>query len=143
MRQRVENPTAYAFRVGQHLVVPEAQDSIALGAQELAAFGFRPCGRFVLTAVDLHNHTRLMAGEISDVPSERHLSPEFEARHSARVEQSPDLLLGFGHVPAQRSRPAKGASGGVLFHSCDFTPTLPSPIEGEGFCMLSRAAAPP
>jgi hypothetical protein len=63
--QRADDFGCHAFRIAEHIIVPEAQDAIAFefdGARAIL-FGIFP----VLTAVHLDNQASPVAGEIDDV----------------------------------------------------------------------------
>jgi hypothetical protein len=91
----------------------------------------------VLAAIDLDNQPRVVTHEINNVAPERDLPTEPVRINLARPDQTPDGPLGIGHLPPQGAGPVVGAGRRVLLHDgrCrigKITPTLPSPIKGEG-----------
>jgi hypothetical protein len=88
-------------------------------------------------AVYLDDQPCLMTDKISDIAPQRHLATKSMTFYLARAQHLPDLVLGFGHLAAQCLRLLTGSIAWVFLHSisiiaCDITPTLASPIEGEG-----------
>ena len=64
----------HTIGVAEHIVVPEANDSIAFGFDELSALTIRWTA--MLAAVDFDHQSRLVTGEISDEASNWNLAPE-------------------------------------------------------------------
>jgi hypothetical protein len=58
----------------------------------------------VLAAVNLNNQTSVMANEVKNVSSERHLSSETQTFEAMRSQCIPKLPLRTGHAPAKRLR---------------------------------------
>ncbi len=127
-----------AFRVCQHVVVPESQYPVALAFEKAVPLRFLYRRLIVLSAIDFDDQPGLVARKIGDVLPERHLSAKAMAANLARPQHCPDGFLSFGHVLPQRS----GADCGrrcldaVSFRgpsASAITPSRPSPIKGEGY----------
>jgi len=65
-----------SLEVFQNLIVPEAQDPISLVLQEVRSALLLLRTKLVLSAIDLHYQSRLMAGEVGDVTAYGNLAPE-------------------------------------------------------------------
>ena len=127
----------------QHLVVPEPQNAIALVLDERTSLGFLRRRSIVLTAVNFHDDSGLMACEVGYVAADRHLASEFVSLHLLRAEYLPDPTFRGGHISPQVASSRMGAECGVFLHvsvsiAGGITPSQPSPLEGEG----SKAAQP-
>jgi hypothetical protein len=124
-----------AFDIRQHLMVPHPEDPITLMLQETVAFGFGRCRCVVLAAIDLDNQTRAVADKIDDVGSDRHLTANFKPVDLMGPQDGPKVLFRLGPLSSQGSGPIAGAVDRILLHFKirSITPTLPSPIEREGF----------
>ena len=96
MGDAVEN----AIRVGQYVVVPEAEDAKTTGLKETGALGI-VIGRFgVLTAVQLNDELCAVAGEIREVRAQWNLFAPVVVRE-AGAQRTPEHALGVGHVAAK------------------------------------------
>ncbi len=83
----------HGVRIGQDLVVPEAEDPEATPAQlEVPRSVTHIFG--VLAAIDFHNQVMLEAGEIDDGTTDRHLPAELEAVQPAIAQPIPQAHLG-------------------------------------------------
>ena len=72
-----------SLRMAQNLIVPEAQNPISLVLQELRSAFFRLGLKVVLTAIDFHDQSSLMAGEVRDITTDRNLASETVPIHLA------------------------------------------------------------
>ena len=103
----LEDGLGYAFRVGVHFAVPEADDGPAFGL-EMAGSSFVAGRTDVLAAVDLDDQLRLAAGEIGYVGLDRELAGEFGA---VAGEEAPEGAFLPGRVGAQVSGSGSEAAG--------------------------------
>jgi hypothetical protein len=104
LRHGLRNPLEDTLRIFQNFVVPEPQDIKSPALQEA-------CPNFValhvdrvLPAIDLDHEATRMADEIDDVSSNGFLATKLESRELAGPKQSPDHLLGIGHLAAKAAR---------------------------------------
>ena len=88
-----QNMTADIVEMLQNLVVPEAQDAKAFGAEEGVTIKVVEAVA-VLAAVDLNDQPGFEADEIKDVAAQRDLSAEFGAGELAVADRAPEH--GFG-----------------------------------------------
>jgi hypothetical protein len=96
--QRREDYEQYSLGIGQHLVVPESDDSIA--AQFEPACACLAFGR-MLAAIDLDNEFRFRTKKIDNVTADWLLSTEPEAGHLLAAQTGPQSNLGIGGLGAQ------------------------------------------
>ncbi|ODS85165.1 MAG: hypothetical protein BGO83_27140 [Devosia sp. 66-14] len=96
--ERGAQDSEHPILVLQHIVIGEAQDGVALVAEELIAqsVGFQamPVG----FAIDLDHQTRRMAGKVDVVGADLLLSAEMMSRRTKGVQQTPHAALGPGGV---------------------------------------------
>ena len=116
----------HAFSVFQHIIVPEADDSVA------EAFdGFRPVSidlLAMLPAVEFDDQVRVPAGEVGDVRTDRELTDELCAFELARAEVTPQALFGVRGISPKFSCVRRQA----FFRQCRSPSPQPSPRWGEG-----------
>jgi hypothetical protein len=63
----------HAFDIRQYIVVPESQDAIATRFKNMSPFCIRSGHRSMLAAIDLHNQSRGVTGEINNIPFDPNL----------------------------------------------------------------------
>lgn len=116
-----------AFGVSQDLVVPEADDAVAVG---LDGGGSRSVVLgVVLPTVAFNRQAERPAGEVHNMIADRKLPGEFRAERP-RTQVRPQAPLGMGHLAAQLAR---GFGQSLSCHlSLAPTPTLPRTGEGVG-----------
>ena len=88
----------HAFEVRQHLVVPEAQNPVALvleGAGSLCFLRRRP---LVLAAVNFDDQARIMANKVGNLTPQRHLPAESVPVNLIQSQDSPNAFLGVSHI---------------------------------------------
>lgn len=91
--QRGCNYRVNAIGIAEHLVVPEANDSIAFIFDDFGAFGVGIGS--MLPAVDLDDELCRMAREIDDETPQRYLLPPVELR-KREPKKAPHREFGFG-----------------------------------------------
>ena len=94
-----------AVKVLQNLVVPEPKDAIALAFQEIGARSVAL--RTVLRPVNLDDQSRSMRGEVGEIRTQGHLTPEPRLR-KCLAQRIPQPCLGGRRLAPQRSRPGDG-----------------------------------
>jgi hypothetical protein len=94
----------YFLDVGKHLIVPKTKHSILPGFQKRSAiFIFlRKIG--VLGSIEFNNQTSFDRAEVSEVRTNRMLTPEFSVPHSAAAQVSPQQSFSVGLFAAQPPR---------------------------------------
>ncbi len=75
-----------AFQIGQHVIVPEAEDAIALALDRLGSCNLILRLRVMLPAVDFNNQPRRVAGKIGNVMTDGNLPTEAVALHLIHPE---------------------------------------------------------
>ena len=83
------------FDVFQHLVVPKADDAIALGFDEARADAVITRGDRMLAAVEFDYEPPGEAGDVDEIGTDRHLPPPFQGRE-ALTQRAPQAFLGIG-----------------------------------------------
>ena len=68
----------------------------------------------MLSAVDLKDNFRAMAGEVGEVGTDRCLSPKVELLERRLPQMLPEFLLGFGRVTTQRASAGNAVVNGTL-----------------------------
>ena len=98
------NRLQHFAHVCKHLIVPESKNSIVPGLQKRSAnFIFlRQLG--VLGPVEFNNEVPFDRAEVSEVRTNRMLTPEFCVPHSAAAEVSPQQSFYVGLFAAQPPR---------------------------------------
>jgi hypothetical protein len=101
--QCLDNGQQDTVHVGQHVVVPEAQNPVAFTLQPGRALAIlRAVNRVgVLAPVEFDDQPALQAGEIDDVGTARHRALEFAAGELAITQACPELLFRIGLVAAE------------------------------------------
>jgi len=96
--QRRLNVVCNTFNIADHVVVPESQNSEILLAQVSVARSIHPLtgSRIMLTAINLNNDPRGVAGEVDNEVIDRHLSTEMKATRFQRAKKPPKLSFGVG-----------------------------------------------
>ena len=89
--------------IGQHVIVPEAQNSVTLLQKKLSPPLIRICLRDVLTAIELHDKLPFRATKIGNVPAYGMLTTKFCPVHLPGPQPGPELTLCIGLVYAQAS----------------------------------------
>jgi len=123
----------HAVEIAEYLVVPEADDLETLRFKKNGAFSVGL--RAMLSAVDLHDQSRVEAEEVGDEAVERHLPAKFRAIKLPTAQPRPQQRLRICGVSAQAAR----ADRLMPFrHARPFplTPMLshrPSPAKGRGY----------
>ena len=82
--QRFEDGVEYRLGSGEHVAIPESQDSIAAPPQKCVTFRIIGRLRDVLTAIELDDDRGFQADEVADVGTDRTLSSELEAIELAK-----------------------------------------------------------
>jgi hypothetical protein len=91
--QRLGDPLEDAFNVRKHLVVPEAQDSIAVRFEKCGALCVALALKCVLPTVELKNQLCFWTAEVHDERSDRMLAPELRPAHLPITQPPPELDL--------------------------------------------------
>jgi hypothetical protein len=73
----------------QHVVIPEAQDAIALRFKKPGPRSVRLQSFRVLPAIHFDNQLRAVTGEIDDVGTDPHLPPKMHTRRREMMAQVP------------------------------------------------------
>ncbi len=87
--------------LGQHLVVPEADDAISATLKPLRSLSIVFYLLGMLSTVDLDDQPGSMGDKIHDVWAHGLLAAEFLAGEPAGAEVFPQASLGVGHVPTK------------------------------------------
>lgn len=115
-----------AFGVHQHIIVPEADQAVAVGFDGAGAVRVR-CALGVLPAIAFDRNPQAAAGEIDDVAANRELPRGLCAAKLSGAQMRPQMPFGIGHIAAQFAR----NSGQSLFSHLG-TP-IPNPFpSGKG-----------
>jgi hypothetical protein len=102
-RQRICYRFKNAFGIRQNIVIPQAQNAVALGEEKGIAPFVSRIDR-VLPAIDLDNQTALAADKIDDVRTNRLLAHEFAVSQSSWAKMIPEFQFGVGRVAAKAAR---------------------------------------
>jgi hypothetical protein len=86
-----------------HIIVPEAQNSIVMIAKPLVANGVASAFG-VLTTVNFNDQALLPANQVYDVGTNRLLANEFHSAERARADTVPDSLFRDGGLLAKSPR---------------------------------------
>src|SRR4051812_45779880 len=89
----------HAIGVGEDIVVPEAEDPVAVFFDDLGAGGV-PL-RIMLAPVEFESQSRRSAGEVRDVAIDLELADEILPFESAGAKIIPEALFGFGLVASE------------------------------------------
>jgi hypothetical protein len=117
-----------AFHIRQDVIVPKADDDVALGLEVLRAYLIFSQPQRVLATVELDNQLGFRAAKICDEGSDRVLAAESRAAESAIPKSRPQ--------PPLRIRPVASKSARVATQMLANLPPHPalSPDGGEGIC---------
>ena len=116
----------HASRVLQDVVVPEANDAIAEGFDDLRAVSV---GQFaVLSPVQLNGDAGATTGEVGDVGADLFLADELGTRELAVAQMPPKALFGIGLIATKLA----GDGGQFLSRQVRAPSPQPSPLRGEG-----------
>ena len=107
-----------AVRVGKHIRVPEANDTIAPSLKETGAPHIGGIAR-MLPAIGLDNEHTISAKKIRDIGPNRRLSSEFETAERPITQPRPETRFRLGLHDAQMPRTG---------HILSFQTTPPSPF---------------
>ena len=107
-----ENGVEDASRIGEDLIVPEAQDDKSVLLQKLVAFEVQPAVG-MLAAIRLDNLPTLEAGEVDNIGSNDMLPSEFARWQTTIAEHGPQAMLCFGRIGAHRARAVPQQSGAL------------------------------
>ena len=113
----------YAIDIYHHIVVPEADDAIAVGFDN-------PCALCILAfamlaTIEFDYQPEASCGEVSDIGTDRTLLHEFDIVQLPVAETRPELAFGLGHIPP---KPASALRQFSLSHAPPFLFSR----EGEG-----------
>lgn len=89
----------HAVHIGEHLVVPEANDLETFRFEEGSARGVRFCA--VLPAIDLHDQSRLEAEKVRDEAADGHLPAELRVVQLPVPQSRPQQHLRISRVSTQ------------------------------------------
>ena len=120
-----------AFGVFQYLVVPEADDAVAVCFDNLGSRGVG-CTVGMLPAVAFDREAQGSAGEVDDEIADLVLAGEADS-HSARAQMRPQPLFRFGRIVTQIAREA----GESL--SCQRRTPIPTLPHGEGLSVAKSS----
>jgi hypothetical protein len=95
------NPLQDRLDILHHLVVSEAQHSIALLYQKSSPSSVRFRLRVMLTTIQFHDQTALWAAEVSNEGTDGMLSTEFCVTQSSVSKLRPQAALGFSLIMTQ------------------------------------------
>jgi hypothetical protein len=111
-RERGGNRLQHAVDISNHVVVPKAQDAVAMLDQPLIACGVALVGG-VLSTIDFNDQPALAADEVDNERSHWLLADEFLAVNGATAQPIPKLEFGMGGLMPE----AAGAFGRDLVGS--------------------------
>jgi len=105
--ERFKNHLEHPLGIGQHVVVPETDDTITPRRQPTRA---RVAVIRVLPAIDLDDELRLGAEEVGDIGAERMLTAEAETFELFSPQARPLANFGVGRRKAQFARERHGGA---------------------------------
>jgi hypothetical protein len=101
----VQNDLQHAVDVSQNVVIPEAENAVALAFEKSRALRISAGILVMLSAVNLDNESGMMAHEVGDVGPQPNLPPEMSLLSpQAMSKVPPQLLLGVGRCGTHLSR---------------------------------------
>jgi hypothetical protein len=112
--QGVFDRAQHGLGLQEHLVVPEAQNSVASLLEESAAPLVVALLLQVLAAIDLDHELLLEADEVDNVLTDRMLPAELVIEHLSPTQVFPQVALGSGGILSELSPVNKGF---LLHHS--------------------------
>jgi hypothetical protein len=99
------NLLKHAIDILQHVVIPKAQDAIAIRFKNFRPFHIGVCPHCVLSAVDLDDEASPMRSKISDVAPNPNLAPKVRVGGVQSASQMPpELALGIGRLGSHLAR---------------------------------------
>ena len=108
---RGDDDVEHRIDLGQHVVVPEAQDAVPPLGEPSRASGVPVLALHVLAAVEFDDEFGFGAGEVSDEWADRMLTTEASPVDLPAAQTAPQQTLGVGHVLAQLACSFDGAHG--------------------------------
>ena len=99
------NGRHHSINLGQDLIIPETQHSVAVRIEESSAFGVGCDGLSlaVLAAIHFNDDAFLVTREVDEVGTDRRLPTEMGAFGRQPAQMPPELSLGLGHGAAKRA----------------------------------------
>lgn len=110
----------HAIHIREDIMVPEADDAVAMRFDQRGARDVAVAGR-MLSAVQFDHQSRRPASEVRDMCPDRKLTDEFEAVDLPRAQSRPQRLFRFGRVAVQCAR---GVGQAFLHHRLTPSPNL-------------------
>jgi hypothetical protein len=101
--ERGQNDGQHAFRIAQHVRIPEAQDTIALPSKGSVAPPIA-LACIVLTSINLDDHALFLAKKIDNPGPDRHLTAKFPPSKASISQLIPQPAFGDGRVTPQFAR---------------------------------------
>ena len=101
MIQFVHNLLQHSLCIGQHIVVPKPQHSIARFGQEIRPPLISLYLIGMVSTIEFKDQFRFRAKEVHDVTSDGLLPAELAAVHLSAAKKHPQLALGVGLVAAE------------------------------------------
>ena len=99
-RKSMRYHAAYAFRIRQDFIIPEAQHLESL-APDKGVTSWISAAFVVLATVQFDDQSRVQASKICDVRANGMLATEAETFHLSQLEGAPEPALGQRHVTTQ------------------------------------------
>jgi hypothetical protein len=139
VKRRV-NRFQHIARMTEHVVIPEAEHTIALAFQPSCSLAVanQALALGMLRTVNLDDEMRRQAGEVDYVISQRDLTAEVSAARLKAAQVAPENGFGVGRIVAQppRCRPLESADRRPTWHRKSPHPAAvggdpPPPGEGE------------
>ena len=104
MPHLIENSLCHSFGVGQDIVVPESQDTIALSLQPACALFVVVKLLYVLATIHFNYHAAFETDKVHDEMTNRLLSPKLHALDLPALELLPETVFCVRQVVAKFSR---------------------------------------
>jgi hypothetical protein len=99
------NVRKHTIRVFEDIIVPKAQNPIAMRFEQLGALGITVGAWPVLAAIDFNDHLGFVAGKVRDIAADLNLSAKMRARFREPVAQvPPQSLFGVRWIRTHRAR---------------------------------------
>jgi hypothetical protein len=124
---RSQDLLQHTVGVSQHVIIPETQNDVFHGLEDLGPVGVSISGFIMLATVELDDELHVLTDEINDKSINRHLLIEFQTGESAITQAKPQHAFGVGLMAAQ-------VAGKVVLSSTignPLTPTLSPDGERE------------
>ena len=106
--QRFQDNLGYRFRLAQHFIVPEPQETKPLGLQPICAILVVDSLALVMPAVQFDYQPTFQAHEIHDVRTQGHLPPKLVISQLPAAKVLPQSQLGLGRVSSELPSPGDG-----------------------------------